>query len=173
MKIKAGDIFQIETQSGIKAFAQVLVSEISLYICIFPPQDAGEDSIPEDLGTPLFIGWTQDAFFFHGRWKILGNCDVPEGIRTHIFSVSQEGKKYIADFRGKFLCEADPSLKDLPPLQFSLSPIGYVRALESYMSGALEERFERILYQNVRPQTHWCEDAPNTAPKRNYSSRLH
>lgn len=134
VKLKAGDIFRFQSDAGLVGAGQIIDPGEVFYITILQPalQDPIEvNTVPTD--DILLCGWTTDALFFHGKWRVIGNRPVPrDQVPKPCSKVQIEGRTWIQDHRGKPFRRATDFEAEQLPFQSSRSPGIYADAFEAH-----------------------------------------
>jgi hypothetical protein len=161
VRIKAGDIFDIPTPDGRKGYGQVILSKTLQYIVVFEELYATPPDINELLKSEIFlVGWTSDALFFHGRWKVIANrAPISERVPFPWYKVNVCGERCIHDFNGEGHRPATDEDWELLEFKSSRSPIGYQKALLAHHGlGGWESDYDELKAAHVWRRVRHVED---------------
>jgi hypothetical protein len=151
-KIYVGDIFRFGPTPLEQAYGQVLKSDILQYVMIFEPVFEEGSNLEDVMISPtLLSGWTADARFIHGDWKLVGNSAPPGDFVFPEYKVESAGEIWVTDNDGKHLRPADPQEAARLYLRSSHSPIAFEKAFWAYHGRRpWEDRFNRLLYAGTK-----------------------
>lgn len=144
-KIRMGDIFRLDVAPEKYGFGQVLLTDILQFIVIFEPLYLKDEPIEAIRRSNLLLaGWTSDALFWHGRWKIVGNLP-PLDFEFPEYIVDIEGRRWVTDVTGNCLRLATPHEARKLTFRFSSAPIAFEKAFKAH-HGILpwEPQYEKL-----------------------------
>jgi Immunity protein 26 len=152
-RVKAGDVFVIRAPDGRYGLGQVISPGGVMYIAVFAKLYDGVPNADEVLSADvLLVGWTVDALFHHGRWKVIGSRPVVgERFPYPSYKVVVEGEIRIRDFSGTHFRRCNPDEEKLVDYKTTIAPIRYQRALLAYNGiGQWDSDFDPLTVKHAR-----------------------
>ena len=151
IKLSEGDVFEFAVPDGRFGYGIILKrgglpNGGTPYIAIFRDVFDGRPDLDQFARQDVALaGWSMDALFHHGRWKIIArNAPLPE-VPFPNFKVAREGKIYVTDVDGQELGEATGTEANLLDYRFSRAPIGFQSAFEAIHGFKVwEEHYEKL-----------------------------
>ena len=136
MKLKTGDIFNIEIHNLIFCFGQIIYIPDNNHFMIVIFQESYSE-IPEFKticsGVPLFMGYTLDAKLYNKHWNIIGNHEVMidfEKLPYHKLN-DFNGEIIIVDYKEDYIRKSEEVDVDLNYKKV-VAPVRYENAIKAY-----------------------------------------
>ncbi|MBI6871794.1 Imm26 family immunity protein [Clostridium aciditolerans] len=151
-RVKVEDVFIIPVDNEKNCYGQVVSDGIDKCYVIY--DITSEDIlIPEQvICNPIaFLTFTVDNFIEEGRWKVIGNVDVPQNIIFPIYKVETLNGYMVTDHKGNYLRSATD--KEIRELKYhkSVSPALLEHAVQAkYGNRKWENYFDEIIYKEEK-----------------------
>src|SRR4051812_25873944 len=96
--LSIGDIFELQSVAPGIGYGQILRSDILQFIVIFEPVLVNNLSVNQIANSArLLSGWTMDAKFRSGDWRIIGNAPLPQSYLYPEYKVVISNKIWVTD----------------------------------------------------------------------------
>jgi hypothetical protein len=128
--LKAGDLLSIPIDEQRIAIGHVIDPGQVFYLCVYLPLFAADQAIPDLSSTEIaLIARTSDELVWHGRWKVIGNQNVPANVpRPHHVVGTQEGLR-LRTFAGEDVRPANDNDLAVYGYESSVSNIKFAKVM--------------------------------------------
>ena len=153
VRLRRGDLFELVAADGRLGYGVVLkpggVLDVFFLKDLHPARPAATSLCASEVA---LIGTTQDAFFFHGRWTVIGHdFPIPADLPFQNWKVGIDGELHTTNFAGDRYRPMLSGERELLEYKFSAAPIAFQRALEALNGvGEWRDDYEKLTLAYAR-----------------------
>lgn len=148
-KLKQGDVFKIKIKDNIYSYGQIIDKKYNFYV-IYDIFSSDKEDLQEVIKKPIiFLVQSVDVALEEGKWKVVGNCNIPEDIKIPYFKMpTLEDDWILINYKNEILRKATKEEEEKLDELFSFSPALVEAAIKAkYGIEEWYEDFDSIIYK--------------------------